>query len=112
LANGRLYVPFGGLSGDCGQYHGYVVDVPVSGAGPLVSYQVPTDREGAIWETNGALVSSTGDLYVATGNGSSNSMKHFDEGNAVVELSPALKRLGYWAPSNWVQLNDNDWDLG
>ncbi len=112
LANGRLYVPFGGLSGDCGQYHGYVVDVPVSGAGPLVSYQVPTDREGAIWETNGALVSSTGDLYVATGNGSSNSVKHFDEGNAVVELSPALKRLGYWAPSNWVQLNDNDWDLG
>jgi outer membrane protein assembly factor BamB len=112
LANGRLYVPFGGLAGDCGQYHGYVVDVPVTGLGPLVSYQVPTDREGAIWETDGALVSSTGDLYVATGNGSSNSEKHFDEGNSVVELSPALKRLGYWAPSNWVQLNDNDWDLG
>jgi len=112
LANGRLYVPFGGLSGDCGQYHGYVVDVPVSGAGPLVSYQVPTDREGAIWETNGAVVSSTGDLYVATGNGSSSSVRQFDEGNSVVELSPALKRLAYWAPSNWVQLNDNDWDLG
>jgi len=113
LANGRLYVPFGGLAGDCGQYHGYVVDLPVSGTGPVGSYEVPTQREGAIWETNGAVVSSEGgDLYVATGNGSSNSVKDFDEGNSVVELSPTLKRLGYWAPSNWVQLNDHDWDLG
>jgi outer membrane protein assembly factor BamB len=112
LANGRLYVPFGGLYGDCGQYHGYVVDLPVSGNGSLVSYQVPTQREGAIWETDGAVVSPQGDLYVATGNGSSNDIAHFDEGNSVVELSPSLKRIGFWAPSDWVQLNDQDWDLG
>ncbi|MGA3216328.1 MAG: PQQ-binding-like beta-propeller repeat protein [Acidimicrobiales bacterium] len=112
LANGRLYVDFGGLDGDCGQYHGYVVDVPVSGSGPLGSYQVPTQREGAVWETNGSVVSPQGDLYVATGNGSSNTVADFDEGNSVVELSPSLQRLGYWAPSNWVQLNDQDWDLG
>jgi hypothetical protein len=112
LANGRLYVPFGGLYGDCGQYHGYVVDLPVSGNGSLVSYQVPTQREGAIWETDGAVVSPQGDLYVATGNGSSNDIAHFDEGNSVVEFSPSLKRIGFWAPSNWVQLNDQDWDLG
>ena len=112
LANGRLYVDFGGLDGDCGQYHGYVVDLPISGAGPLESYQVPTQREGAIWETNGAVVSPQGDLYVATGNGSSNTVADFDEGNSVVELSPNLVRLGYWAPSDWVQLNDQDWDLG
>ena len=46
LANGRLYVGFGGLDGDCGQYHGYLVDLPVTGEGPLESYQVPTQREG------------------------------------------------------------------
>jgi outer membrane protein assembly factor BamB len=112
LFDGRLYVPLGGLYGDCGQYHGYVVALPESGRGALVSYQVPTMREGAIWETNGVLVSAQGDLYVVTGNGSSNSLADFDEGNAVVELSPTLSRLGVWAPSNWVQLNDNDWDLG
>jgi outer membrane protein assembly factor BamB len=112
LANGRLYVGFGGLDGDCGQYHGYLVDLPVTGDGPLVSYQVPTQREGAIWETNGAVVSPQGDLYVATGNGSSDTAADFDEGDAVVELSPALKRIAYWAPSNWVQLNDTDSDLG
>jgi len=112
LADGRLYVDFGGLDGDCGQYHGYVVDLAESGSGALASYQVPTQREGAVWETNGAVVSPGGDLYVATGNGSSNSIAHFDEGNSVVELSPSLKRIGYWAPGNWVQLNDQDWDLG
>ena len=112
LANGRLYVGFGGLDGDCGQYHGYVVDLPVSGTGPLGSYQVPTQREGAIWETNGAVVSPQGDLYVATGNGSSGTAAFFDEGDSVVELSPTLQRIGYWAPSNWAQLNDSDADLG
>jgi outer membrane protein assembly factor BamB len=112
LFDGRIYVEFGGLNGDCGQYHGYVVDLPESGTGALISYQVPTQREGAIWGTGGAFVSPSGDLYVATGNGSSNSVSDFDEGNAVVELSPALARLGDWAPSNWVQLNDADWDLG
>jgi outer membrane protein assembly factor BamB len=112
LMGGRIYVEFGGLYGDCGQYHGYVVSVPVPGTGPLASYQVPTRREGAIWGTGGAFVSSSGDLYVATGNGSSNSVAAFDEGNSVVELSAGLARLGYWAPGNWVQLNDDDWDLG
>lgn len=112
LGDGRVYATFGGLSNDCGQFHGYVVDVAESGAGGLQSYEVPTQREGAIWDPGGLLVSSSGNLYLATGNGSSNTVQDFDEGNAVVELTPALRRLGVWAPSNWVQLNDDDWDLG
>ena len=112
LLDGRIYVEMGGLNGDCGQYHGYVVDAPESGTGELTIYEVPTQREGAIWETGGALVSAAGNLYVATGNGSSNSISDYDEGNSVVELSPTLARIGYWAPGNWVQLNDEDWDLG
>jgi outer membrane protein assembly factor BamB len=112
LLDGRLYVPLGGLYGDCGQYHGYLVDLPESGKGSLQSYQVPTQRQGAIWETNGIMVSPQGDLYLATGNGSSNDTAQYDEGNSVVELSPSLARLGSWAPGDWVQLNEQDWDLG
>lgn len=112
LANGRLYVPFGGLDGDCGQYHGYVVALAESGGGALESYQVPTQREGAVWETDGALVSAQGDLYVATGNGSASGNQPFDEGDAVIELSPSLRRLGVWAPANWSELNATDADLG
>jgi polyvinyl alcohol dehydrogenase (cytochrome) len=112
LLGTRLYAEYGGLSGDCGQYHGYVVSVPTSVHGAFLSYQVPTQREGGIWGTGGAYVSAAGNLYVATGNGSSNTASDFDEGNAVIELSPTLHRLGFWAPANWVELNDDDWDLG
>jgi outer membrane protein assembly factor BamB len=113
LANGRVYVPYGGLDGDCGQYHGYVVSVSESGAGRLGVYQVPTQREGAIWETNGAVAGpgSKADLYVATGNGSATGPP-FDHGDAVIRLSPDLKELGYWAPTDWAQLNADDLDLG
>ena len=110
LANGMVYIPYGGLFGDCANYHGYVVGVPVSGSGGLVSYQVPTHREGGIWGPAGFAVAANGDLYVATGNGDSS--KAFDHGDSVIELSPSLQELGYFAPTNWATLNQDDTDLG
>jgi hypothetical protein len=112
LANGRVYVPLGGLYGDCGTYHGYMVALPDTGNGALESYQVPTHDAGAIWETDGAVVSAAGDLYVATGNSFDGPGKPFDFGDAVIELSPALRELGYFAPADWAQLNGGDLDLG
>ena len=112
LANGYVYVVYGGLYGDCGDYHGWVVGVPASGTGSLVSYQVPTQREGGIWGTAGTAVAANGDLYVATGNGANTSAQGFDHGDSVIELSPNLTELGYFAPSNWAYLNSNDLDLG
>jgi outer membrane protein assembly factor BamB len=110
LAYGKVYVNFGGLSGDCGKYHGYVVGVASTGTGNEVVYQVPTDTEGAIWATNGALVTPAGNLLVDTGNGSSQSS--FDGANAVIELSPQLHVLSQWAPTDWANLSAQDWDLG
>jgi hypothetical protein len=110
LANGMVYVPFGGLYGDCGQYHGYVVGVPANGSTDIISYQVPTQREGAIWGTAGAGLAANGSLYVATGNGASDTS--FDFGDSVIELSPTLHEESYFAPNNWVELNDQDLDLG
>ena len=34
IEDGRVYVAFGGLYGDCGPYRGSVVGVPLSGSGP------------------------------------------------------------------------------
>ena len=112
LFHGRIYVEYGGLYGDCGQYHGYVVSVPEAPLGGLLSYTVASQREAGIWGTGGAVVPPDGHLYVATGNGASSSASHFDESNSIIELSPALRRLGYWAPADWVSLNNQDWDLG
>jgi len=110
LANGYVYVPYGGLDGDCGNYHGWVVGVPVTASGGIVAYQVPTHREGGIWGTGGEVVASSGNLYVATGNGDSTT--NFDHGDSVIELSPNLTELGFFAPTNWKTLNSNDEDLG
>ena len=49
LANGYVYVPYGGLDGDCGSYHGWVAATSASGGGPVITYQVPTGNAGAIW---------------------------------------------------------------
>src|SRR5262249_36111323 len=69
IAGGRVYVAFGGLAGDCEQYIGSVVGIPLSGGGPLVSWHTPTSRMGAVWATGGPVVGPGGDLWLATGNG-------------------------------------------
>ncbi|HTT87672.1 MAG TPA: hypothetical protein VMF60_09910, partial [Acidimicrobiales bacterium] len=112
LDDGHVLVGFGGNAGDCGQYHGWVVGVPESGTGPLLVYQVPTAREGALWAPAGITVDGAGDVYVATGNGSAGAGQPFDHGDAVIELSPTLAELGYFAPANWAQDNADDGDLG
>jgi hypothetical protein len=110
LANGRVYASYGGLYGDCGSYHGWVVSVPAGGPGPLAAFQVPTQNEGAVWAPPGPSVDSAGNLYVATGNGSSNST--YDYGNSVIRLTPSLRMSGHFAPAAWRQDNNADADLG
>ena len=46
-------MPFGGLAGDCGNYKGRVVGIPVTGKGATRSYTVPTAREAGIWTPPG-----------------------------------------------------------
>ena len=110
LASGYVYVPLGGLFGDCGQYHGYVVAVPLKG-GAAVSYKVPSAREAGIWSSQGPTIGPDGSVYVVSGNGASRSI--FDYSNSVIELSPDLQTVrSYFAPSNWASLNASDTDLG
>ncbi len=112
LSAGNVIVGFGGNYGDCGNYHGWVVGVPESGTGSLLTYEVPTGREGAIWAPAGATVDAAGDIFVVTGNGDAGPGQPFDHGNAVIELSPTLAERQYFAPTNWAQDNADDGDLG
>jgi len=108
LLNGRVYIPYGGLLGDCGQYIGSVVSVTTAGAGKL-SYAVPTTREAGIWGTAGAVVDGNHLLY-AVGNGESTTT--FDGSDTVIALSPDLQRTDFFAPSDWATQNAGDADLG
>ncbi len=112
LSRGTVFVPYGGRYGDCGDYHGRVVAVAVSGRapGPVRSYTLPTQREGGFWAPPGPVVDADGDLLLASGNSSSSGV--YDYGNSVVRLTSALKLADWWAPKNWVTLNAGDVDVG
>jgi outer membrane protein assembly factor BamB len=110
LFDGVVYIPYGGLYGDCGNYHGWVVGASANGTTPLLSYQVPTNREGGIWASGGLTVSAIEGIFVATGNGDSTTT--FDHGDSVIELSESLQEQEYFAPANWARLNAGDTDLG
>jgi outer membrane protein assembly factor BamB len=112
VANGRVYVSFGGLFGDCGNYVGYVAAVDTRGARPTEHYEVPTEQRAGIWAPSGPAVDSRGDVYVAVGNGKSTGGA-YDGSDAVLRLKPDLSdRLDYFAPSSWGSENAEDADLG
>jgi outer membrane protein assembly factor BamB len=112
ISDGYVLVGFGGNEGDCGRYNGWLMGVPETGTGGLLTYKVPTAREGAIWAPAGVTVDATGDVFVATGNGSAAAGQAFDHGDAVIKLSPTLGELSYFAPTNWAEDNADDGDLG
>jgi outer membrane protein assembly factor BamB len=113
IDDGRVYAAFGGLAGDCGTYIGFVVGVPLSGSGPLVSWHTPTTREGAIWATGDLVTGPDGDLWVSTGNGAAeNPAEPYDGSDSVVRLTPNLVREDFFAPATWAGDNANDRDLG
>ena len=111
LAGGRVYVAFGGHYGDCGPYIGSIVAVPVSGRGPILSYLLPTPRQGGIWAAPGPVISPSGTIYVSSGNGG-RFAPPFDGADSVIALTPQLRRTGVFAPARWTADNRDDLDLG
>jgi hypothetical protein len=112
LSHGAIFVPYGGRYGDCGDYRGRLVSVAVTanGFGKLASYTLPTQREGGFWAPPGPVIASDGSVYLASGNSASSSS--YDYGNSVVRLTPNLRLVDSWAPTNWSTLNGGDTDVG
>ncbi|MFL5895881.1 MAG: PQQ-binding-like beta-propeller repeat protein [Thermoleophilaceae bacterium] len=103
--HGRIYVPYGGLAGDCGPFRGRIVSV-TEGGHRRISFKTPATEAG-IW-TPGGLSAQSGTLLAATGNGGSGP---FGYQNSVIRLSLRLHRLGFWAPANWASLSASDADI-
>jgi outer membrane protein assembly factor BamB len=115
LAAGRVVFGFGGNYGDCGNYRGRVVAVSEGGGRPrfFTVDAAAGEREGAIWMGGAAPeVDARGHIWVGVGNGSVTSSRHaFDHSDAVLELTPALHLVQYFAPATWATDNANDADL-
>jgi outer membrane protein assembly factor BamB len=109
IGSGRVYIPLGGLYGDCGNYHGYVIAVPLGG-GTALAYKTPVALEAGIWSPAGVAVAASGAVYVVTGNGSPT--QSFGYSNSVIEMTPDLQVKSFFAPTDWQSLDAGDADLG
>jgi hypothetical protein len=113
LNSGILYVPYGGHYGDCGEYRGWVIAVPVGDPQSVTAWATGARAGGGIWAPSGVATSGQS-VFVATGNtfGASTWMG----GEAIIRLSSGAKFSGssadYFTPSNWRKLDDGDVDLG
>jgi outer membrane protein assembly factor BamB len=109
VLDGWVYVAYGGLFGDCGNYLGSVLAATTAGTGPLRSYTVPTPRQGAIWAPGGAVVHH-GRLLYGVGNGEST--QDYDHSDSVLALTPQLTLADSFSPTQWAADNAADLDLG
>ena len=107
-----LYVPYGGHAGDCGDYRGWVVAVPLANPGGARGWAVSA-RGGGIWAPGGPS-SDGASVFVATGNTFRAGV--WAGGEAVLRLQPGATFSGlpadYFTPSNWRALDAHDVDLG
>jgi hypothetical protein len=111
LSGNIVYLAYGGLNGDCGQYQGTVIGSRTDGQGDLLVYKVPTPREGGIWATPGPVIDKNNKLYVSVGNGEVTS-GDWDHSDSILRLSPTLQLEDGFAPQQWQQDNATDADLG
>ncbi|MGF6597955.1 hypothetical protein P3T23_002672 [Paraburkholderia sp. GAS448] len=111
LLDGRLFVPYGGHYGDCGDYHGWVVglrrDTPA-----VFDGWATRGRKGGIWAPGG-IATADGALFVSTGN--TDGADSWADGEAVIHLAPDLHRSASqhdaFAPADWHELDEADLDL-
>ena len=122
ILNGILYVPYGGHYGDCGDYHGWVVGVPIDDPKAPLAWATRASG-GGIWAPSG-LASDGKAVYVATGNtmasppGNSfpafSSPSTWGDGEAIIRLPADLNftaaNTDYFAPENWSSLDAMDMD--
>jgi hypothetical protein len=117
LDNGNVIAGFGGNSGDCGNYHGWITGIPEGGGGELafaVATSTGGDSQGAVWMGGAAPeVDGGGNVWFSTGNSALTSgSPPYDNSDGVVELSSSLGFIQSFAPSGWVGDNGSDADLG
>ncbi len=112
ILDGRVYVPYGGHYGDCGDYRGWVVGIGLRDPRDIVSWST-RGRGGGIWAPGG-IAGDGRSLFVATGN--TIGVTTWSDGEAVFRLTPDLRRRdgpeNFFAPTDWLSLNSRDADLG
>jgi hypothetical protein len=125
IVNDTLYVPYGGHFGDCAEYHGWVIGLPLATEGAKPIAFATTAQAGGMWSP-GALSSDGTSVFASTGNTMSAPLVGFSfstpatwgHGNAVLRLTPDLKTIAesdtknFFAADDWQTLDRGDLDVG
>ena len=112
VLGGIVYVPYGGHAGDCGTYYGWLVGVPLNNPASVMAWATPA-RGGGMWAVGGPA-SDGANPFIATGNTFGATV--WGGGESIIRFQPGPVFSGltndYWAPTNWIALDNGDIDLG
>lgn len=110
LSGGTVYV---GYASHCDKepYHGFLMGYDAKSLRQTAVLNTsPTGSEASIWQSGQApAVDAEGNIYVVTGNGSWDGKVNFSE--SFLKLSPELKILDWFTPTNHFELDAKDLDL-
>lgn len=113
VMGGVVYVSYGGYFGDAGSYRGRVVGVQIANPASVTSWATTATKAG-IWAPGGIAHDGT-NLFVTTGNATSGTVTWGGQ-EAVIRLQAGPVFTGattdFWAPTNWMNLDSSDADLG
>ncbi len=114
--NGVVYIAYGGHSGDCQTYHGWVLGVPYPAGGTITAYAASiaqNTRAAGIWGPGGPASDGT-DIFVTTGNTFGATTWVGQE--ALLRLQPgpvfSNQAADYWVPHDYIALDNGDTDIG
>jgi outer membrane protein assembly factor BamB len=111
LDGGSVDIPYGGLFGDCSDYHGWLVGLSAqdTSAPTKATFETAAARAG-IWAPPGPVVAADGSVYVATGNG--RPVDPANQAQSVLRLSSGLGVEDSFTDPNFGPLSSTDRDLG
>jgi hypothetical protein len=112
LLGGYVYATYAGHAGDCGNYFGWLVGIPVDDPSTIHAWATSI-RGGGAWAVGG-IASDGVDPFVATGNTFGAST--WGGGESIIHFTPGAAFSGqtndFWTPRNWQSLDMTDKDLG
>ena len=128
IANGFVYAQTSGYDGDAPPYVGHVVAISTTTGAvhvfntlcatqtTLIDPSTCNESDSGMWSRSGPVVDPDsqmgGVVYASTGNGLYDPSTG-DYGDTMLQLAPDMSSLkGYYAPSNALQLQQEDLDLG
>src|SRR6266513_4477353 len=117
IVDNILYVGYGSMT-DCSLYHGWLVGVPIDNPATVTAWAAATaagTHGGAIWGVGG-IASDGNNPFVTTGNTFTQPGDPWSGGEAVIRFQPgpifSEDPSDYWVPTNWLDLDNGDADLG